>query len=164
MHRLVFLWFLALPLGGLSGCDAWDVGNTEYGCSGLPIGVRCQSARDVYQQISGSDVAMVALARKAAVILRIAISETVSSPALETRPLRTVPRILRIWVVPWEDDQGDLHLPGTIVTEITSRRWRLGEPISRNPQPVLWPLQNPAVTDNKPVRRPELNLYGENRE
>jgi len=42
-------------------------------------------------------------------------------------PLRTQAKVMRIWVAPWEDIDGDLNVPGYLYTEIESRRWTIGE-------------------------------------
>jgi conjugal transfer pilus assembly protein TraV len=41
-------------------------------------------------------------------------------------PRRTAARILRIWLSPWEDELGDLHMAGHVYTEIEGRRWEVG--------------------------------------
>jgi conjugal transfer pilus assembly protein TraV len=33
---------------------------------------------------------------------------------------------MRIAVDPWEDENGDLYIPGYIYTEIEPRRWEIG--------------------------------------
>ena len=35
---------------------------------------------------------------------------------------------MRIWLAPWEDLEGDLHVSGYIYTEIEPRRWVIAEP------------------------------------
>ena len=35
-------------------------------------------------------------------------------------------RVMRIFVTPWEDEVGDLHLGGFLLTEIEPRRWTVG--------------------------------------
>lgn len=42
-------------------------------------------------------------------------------------PIRTPARVMRIWVAPWEDEAGDLHVSGYVYTEIEKRRWMVGE-------------------------------------
>lgn len=39
---------------------------------------------------------------------------------------RSAAQIMRIYVGPWEDEQGDLHMGGHIYTEIEPRKWRIG--------------------------------------
>ena len=38
-------------------------------------------------------------------------------------PIRTPATVMRIWVAPWEDTDGDLNASGYIYTEIMPRRW-----------------------------------------
>lgn len=40
---------------------------------------------------------------------------------------RQAAKIMRIYVRPWEDDSGDLHMSGFIFTEIQPRRWSVAE-------------------------------------
>ena len=42
-------------------------------------------------------------------------------------PVRTNAMVMRIWIAPWEDKEGDLHAPGLVFKEIVGRRWNFGE-------------------------------------
>lgn len=42
-------------------------------------------------------------------------------------PLRRPAQIMRIWVAPWTDAEGDLHMPGYLYTEIRGRTWSVGQ-------------------------------------
>ena len=42
-------------------------------------------------------------------------------------PLRTPAVVLRIWMAPWEDTDGRLHVPGYTYAEIEPRRWSIGQ-------------------------------------
>lgn len=55
-------------------------------------------------------------------------------------PLRMPPRVLRVWITPWEDSEGDLHAGGYVFTEIEARRWTLANAPARTSQ-VVHPLQ-----------------------
>lgn len=48
-------------------------------------------------------------------------------PALETRPMlgaiRSDPTVIRIWIAPWEDGDGDLNDQGYVYLQIDSGRW-----------------------------------------
>ena len=64
-------------------------------------------------------------------------------------PLRTPARVLRVWIAPWEDDAGRLHVPGYTYAEIEPRRWSIGgsEPSSTaRLQPLPAPSQPLPVT------------------
>lgn len=43
-------------------------------------------------------------------------------------PYRLPAQIMQIFVAPWQDEQGDLHLPERVVTEIEPRHWAMGAP------------------------------------
>ena len=43
------LLLLAVGSTLLSGCSSLGLGSSEYGCPGMPDGVRCLSAREVYE-------------------------------------------------------------------------------------------------------------------
>ena len=46
----------------------------------------------------------------------------------DRKPIRIQPRVVRLWLAPWEDSDGDLHMGGFIYAEVAGkRRWVLGE-------------------------------------
>ena len=55
-------------------------------------------------------------------------------------PVLEPARVVRIWVAPWTDNKGDLHMPGYLFSEITPRRWSFGEAEVGNTR-VLTPMQ-----------------------
>jgi conjugal transfer pilus assembly protein TraV len=54
----------------------------------------------------------------------VAHSDT-SPSAAATRVYRAPAKILAIYVAPWQDDQGDLHLSQRVMTEVIGRRWKV---------------------------------------
>lgn len=40
--------------------------------------------------------------------------------------VRLPAKVMRIWVSPWTDESGDLHMPGHVFTEIEARKWAIG--------------------------------------
>lgn len=158
---------LLLPLI-LTACSSLQTGSSDYGCSGMPDGVRCQSARDVYAMTS-EEAPGLGLESEEHIALRLvgviarqgAHSEL--PPLDQSLPLRTPARVLRIWIAPWEDDQGDLNHPGYRFTEIEPRRWSVGMPAPDAVDPVLRPLQSPgaAASATAPAPRQDQSLYGE---
>jgi len=59
-------------------------------------------------------------------VARIALRPELAG-APDVIPLRTPSRVLRIWIAPWEDDAGRLHVPGYTYAEIEPRRWSIGQ-------------------------------------
>ena len=58
-------------------------------------------------------------------------------------PVRVPPKVIRIWLAPWEDADGDLHQPGLIFSEINDKRgrWVFGEKQTSGSQPLLTPIE-----------------------
>jgi conjugal transfer pilus assembly protein TraV len=56
-------------------------------------------------------------------------------------PIRTPAEVMRIWVAPWEDTNGDLIVTGYIYTEIEARRWVVGDSMNEN-KANFQPLQS----------------------
>lgn len=82
----------------------------------------------------------------------------------EEKPIRLPPRVIRIWIAPWEDSDGDLHQPSYIYSEISPKRgrWLFGEKEALTTQPILRPmeknlenkkaLEGERKEDKKPVK------------
>jgi conjugal transfer pilus assembly protein TraV len=65
--------------------------------------------------------------------------------AFRARQPRTAePSVVRIWIAPWEDRNGDLRMPGHVFAEVRPRRWALS---SRPPHVTDNHLQTPAMID-----------------
>lgn len=154
----------------LAGCSSLGVGSSDYACQGMPGGVQCMSTRDVYEatndgnvprSISAEDardgvtsvpaqVAAGAYSAGDSDSREAAFVNTYVAPNLPDRPIpiRTPAQVMRIWVAPWEDKNGDLNVTGYLYTEIEPRRWVIGDAAPEK-SPVLHPLQ---VT--RPANRP----------
>ena len=55
------------------------------------------------------------------------MNSTLSEPLQGPMPVLKPAEVVLIWIAPWTDRKGDLHLPGYIFSEITPRRWSFGE-------------------------------------
>lgn len=143
----------------LSGCSSMmSIGSPDYGCAGMPEGVTCVSARDVYSATE-SDSYQTQLMREqqnresgkkgnkgtsSEEGTRVLYREAGDTPPIPARaqnplPIRTQAVVMRIAVDPWEDENGDLYIPGYIYTEIEARRWEIGARASQQGQ-VVRPL------------------------
>lgn len=153
----------------LTGCaSSLGVGESEFGCKGLPEGVSCMSARNVYQLteqpgpvradpfaesedggLSKKQAEQNLLNRSnnnmghgTAPVAQNPGHALQASPVRNTPlPIRSQPKVMRIWVAPWESVDGDLHASGQIFSEIESRRWNVGTQ-ELAPEPTLTPLQS----------------------
>ncbi len=177
MKKTAYLPLIAM-LCMLSACSSLNIGKSEYSCSGIPKGVRCMSAREVYEAMHRGDLSMSVkhaapsssrqTDKKACtdcptppflqVMTEISQAEkTAITQALNTfqpiqpTALRTPSQIMRIWFAPWEDTQGDLIDTGYLYTEIEPRRWVMGKSMI-NADQRLRPLQT-----IKPRSKPETS-------
>lgn len=148
-----------------SGCTSMlNIGASEYGCKGMPEGVSCMSAKEVYdatenenykenlkaeQEVGQSKPNGEANVEPQTRVLYAEGGDNAPIPARARNPLpiRTQAVVMRIAIDPWEDENGDLHVPGFIYTEIEPRRWEIGARASQT-SPTLSPLTivQPAQT------------------
>ncbi|WP_459993296.1 type IV conjugative transfer system lipoprotein TraV [Methylosoma difficile] len=127
----------------MAGCSVFSLGKSDFSCPGGVDGVHCKSAREIYKATNNSDSVkpdnnLDASDRKTETIHVNA--SPVPVPTIEQPiPIRTQPQVMRIWVSPWEDNDGDLHADGFIYTEIEERKWNLGGRF-KSPNSVISPL------------------------
>jgi len=131
MIRL-FVAPLALVAVTLSGCASSlsGVGGTEnYSCK-APEGVMCNSVSGVYaNSIHGSlrpAPSPTAKSLSGAATVYGAASIARGQPAVPGATgdaIRSNPRLLRVWIAPWEDSDGDLHEAGYLHVIVDTGRW-----------------------------------------
>jgi conjugal transfer pilus assembly protein TraV len=148
MNKRTLQTLLVAGLAGsvLGGCGI--VGPTHYSCP-APNGVTCMSESELYQATEDTDQVTghahqehagvrTGVPKRQARIDLVNDALTLNDDSMDPRwpavaapaeiPVRTPSRVMRIWVAPWEDGQGDLHVGGVVYTEIEPRRWSIGEP------------------------------------
>lgn len=155
------IFAIATVISFLTGCTSmFNIGASEYGCKGMPEGVSCMSAKEVYNATENENYKSTLKAEQEAAksggkgkegsssaaqtrVLYAEGGENAPIPARARNPLpiRTQAVVMRIAIDPWEDDNGDLHVPGFIYTEIEPRRWEIGNRLG-GVQPTLRPLSN----------------------
>lgn len=89
----------------------------------------CVRATDVNPELEGANVEAKASAapagRKTLAVTDDELVNNYVTPALPDKPIpiRTPSQVMRIWVAPYVDVNGDLQAPGFVYTEIEPRRW-----------------------------------------
>lgn len=77
----------------------------------------------------------------------------------EPVPIRTPSQVMRIWVAPYVDTNGDLVAPGFVYTEIEPRRWIYpGDEYGGNAK-MLSPLQATKVYPASASKAPKKDAY-----
>lgn len=136
IKNIICLSVLLLP-----GCaDTLNYGHSDFGCNGIPGGKACVSTEDAYNDSNGDLSASawkhsdkekdkhtsdgVKKHAKHVVKQKIILPDN-----HDPMPIRTPAKVMRIWVAPWEDSNGDLHMASLVYTEIQKRRWIVGEKV-----------------------------------
>lgn len=133
----------------MSACTGMQ---SQYGCSGLPDGIVCKSPMQVYDQTNSDDRMGVyqsdfeeqespkskydkgssgkkqTQAEQMVNLFAKPQFQAASSPM----PVLEQPKVLRIWVAPWKDENETLNWSSYLFTEITPRRWNFGDSVMRN--------------------------------
>lgn len=90
-------------------------------------------------------------ASDATTVAPTAPSDEVSAPA--PAALRTAPRVLRLWIAPWEDSDGDLHEASTVNVLIDHGRWLI-ERVRPAPRGPRMGVTAPAAPSTAPTSAP----------
>jgi conjugal transfer pilus assembly protein TraV len=153
---------VATLLGGCASTLSGLGGEGNYACK-APVGSQCTSVSGVYaNSIHGQPPASV-LPKPARGPVKKPPAATVASASATTSALttpasaiRSQPRVLRLWIAPWEDDDGDLHEAAVVHVLVDTGRWLIERvvPVNRTrldavrpPIPSTPPTSGLASTD-----------------
>ena len=132
----------ATLLGGCASTMSGLGGEGSYACK-APVGSQCTSVSGVYANSIHGQPPASALPKPANEPTSTAVAATVASastaaPGLGAPPsaLRSQPRVLRLWIAPWEDADGDLHEASVVHVLVDSGRWLIERVTPANRQRV----------------------------
>jgi len=132
----------ATLLGGCASTMNGLGGEGSYACK-APVGSQCTSVSGVYANSIHGQPPVSALPKHAKEPTSTAAAATVASvstaaPGLGASPsaLRSQPRVLRLWIAPWEDADGDLHEASVVHVLVDTGRWLIERVIPANRQRV----------------------------
>lgn len=139
-----------VALSGCSSMSGFDA-KSDFACK-APDGILCESMSGIYanaqaknlpgQRVNARGEAPVELSQAKAG------SNVMTKPIYSGTPIRSAPRLLRVWFAPWEDTDGDLHDQSYVYLPVDSGRWLVEHNRRR-------------IQDNyRPVRAPS-NLAGQ---
>jgi len=159
---------LALLTAGCASSMSGVGGAERYGCL-APEGVQCSSVSGVYANtIRGTPSATARPSMETPPFP--ARSDSVTPPATRSAPqdtpaasaIRSHPRVLRVWIAPWEDSDGDLNEAAIVHVIVDPGRWLIEHvrPSRRDriegvapPVTTAAEARTPAVSDT--TARPE---------
>lgn len=101
-------------------------GNDKYACK-APQGVLCTSVAGVYANSVENNLPGQHMEKRAdePATMTTSPARTVPAPMplSDGAALRASPRILRLWIAPWEDSDGDLHEQTFLYVVVDTGRW-----------------------------------------
>lgn len=128
----------------VSGCSSLGLGESDYSCPFDEAGAGCMSTSEVYEATNNGRSLTSSGERDAgkggAGGMLDDFGYVTAQLASKPTPLRSPAQVMRIWVAPREDKNGDLVMSGFVFTEIEPRKWVVGEPSQRT-SPNLYSLQ-----------------------
>jgi conjugal transfer pilus assembly protein TraV len=149
-RRLILPVLVGLAVLLSTGCA------TQYGCKGMPDDPQCLSTTEAYQV---TDQALPEPAKSEAPKIAAVKAGAATDFPRHTRqpvpkiddptPIRTPAQVMRIWIAPWEDSDGDLMVSGYVYTELEPRRWMIGKSA-----PTVSPSLVPLQIEQRPPERP----------
>ena len=132
----------ATLLGGCASTMSGLGGEGSYACK-APVGSQCTSVSGVYANSIHGQPPASALPKPAkeptsTAAAATAASASTAAPGLGAPPsaLRSQPRVLRLWIAPWEDADGDLHEASVVHVLVDTGRWLIERVIPANRQRV----------------------------
>lgn len=161
-YRIRYRIIVVLISMVFSGCA------TEYGCKGMPEDPKCLSTTEAYQL---SDKALPEPVKVNAVETAVQSDASIPSNSLlpaplmqqpvpkidDPTPIRAPAQVMRIWIAPWEDAEGDLMVSNYVYTEIEPRRWMIGKSA-----PTITPTLIPLQVEQRPPERRQDNEQTDN--
>lgn len=135
--------------GGFSGLGA----SSSFSCK-APAGVLCESMSGVYANAAQHNLPGQAPMGRAEgkgdiELSRAKTDGVLTEPLYSGTPIRSAPRVLRVWFAPWEDSDGDLHDQSYVYLPIDSGHW-LVEHNRRRIQNAYAPVRPPAKAGANP--------------
>ncbi len=127
---LLALSLLTACASNLSGLDGSDTHSCPYS-----EGVTCKPMSQVYEESTQGLASTAPATTEQARALDTAQADPVAAPRPRTGfasvteagqvPLRTRPSVMRVWVAPWEDADGDLHEAAWIALRVDDGHWNI---------------------------------------
>ena len=190
MKSLVLRHGMLFLLPALSACMNMSGlgGDSKYACK-APEGVACDSVSGTYANAVHNNLPSQRAQRSAVTeqgesepspstnFARTNVS-TASGNADDgttTGPLRSQARVLRLWIKPWEDADGDLYDQGYIYVQVDNGQWLIDHvqrqirdlyaPLKLPPKPATEAATEPGASTPSPLpmlQRPPLPGAGAN--
>ncbi|WP_243217429.1 TraV family lipoprotein [Methylobacter sp. S3L5C] len=155
LNRIIVVLLTAL----LDGCA------TQYGCKGMPDDPTCLSTTEAYQLTDKAlpePPKLDATVQPGVTVSKLSPAQRQPVPKIDDpTPIRTPAQVMRIWIAPWEDNEGDLMVSNYVYTELEPRRWMIGKS-APTLSPSLIPLQIEQRPSEKTLEREQTDTEPRN--
>jgi len=165
-------------LAALGGCA---IGQSDYSCKGLPDAVTCMTTGEAYEATRGSPYGINVMPGKPSAQTVEGGEESVDEPGVPLNqkvpkpytvaagpgvtvdlqndmvPLRTPAIVMRIYILPWESEDGDLQVAKLIFSEVEERRWVIGTTGQSMPRTIT-PLNPPPAGTSAQAAAPTVTV------
>lgn len=101
-------------------------GESKFSCK-APDGVTCSSLSGVYANAVANNLPALRKNGKSESADKVETkqSDITGRAPVSGDPIRTQPKVLRVWIAPWEDTDGDLHDQSFIYVMTDPGRWKI---------------------------------------
>lgn len=139
-YKAVYYLAICAKMTLLTGCANLGIGSSEYSCPGMPNGVKCLSASEVYALTDNQNQQELQVDKQIiSEPLNILTSQdhfyqnnqvmmggqlNQHDKTKRHMVMRTSPQMMRIWISPWIDEEDDFHLGHYIFTEVKAAQWQ----------------------------------------
>lgn len=151
--RYAALVAASLALAGCVNLTGLD-GDSKFSCK-APDGVTCTSLSGVYANVVANNIPSAQKAKAAdqgevTTNSRTQDTSMISGhPASSGEPIRSQQKVLRVWVAPWEDADGDLHDQSFIYVVAQEAGWQI-----EHNQRRIQERYRPTFLQGKPAQAP----------
>jgi len=110
MRNVAAAILISMLLGGCASTMSGLDGGNQFSCK-APDGVTCSSLSGVYANAVANNLPALRKNGKPDNAERSNVGgrEIAGRAPVSGDPIRTQPKVLRVWIAPWEDMDGDLH-------------------------------------------------------
>lgn len=117
---------IAIGLSGCAGSLTGLEGESKFACK-APDGVTCSSLSGIYANAVANNLPALRKDRKGDHPSPDQSKESAITGRAATTgdPLRVQPKVLRLWIAPWEDTDGDLHDQAYLYVVANPGRWAI---------------------------------------
>ena len=123
---LVMAALVGIVLSGCAGSLTGLEGESKFACK-APDGVTCSSLSGIYANAVANNLPALRKERKGdqPSSNQPKEGEITGQVATAGDPLRVQPKVLRVWIAPWEDADGDLHDLSYLYVVANPGRWAI---------------------------------------